>query len=138
MMKLYPYYFIATSCLFISFTSHANQVDIIAAELTLQKTNQWTISVTLKHSDTGWDHYADAWRIIDQKGKILGERVLHHPHEHEQPFTRSLSNISLPTPSKTPHNTLYIEAHDKQHGWSKQRLSIDLSKAVNGYLRIPR
>ena len=53
-------------------------------------------SVTLAHPDTGWDHFADAWRVELADGTVLGERVLVHPHEAEQPFTRSLSGVAIP------------------------------------------
>lgn len=56
----------------------------------------WRIDVTLAHPDTGWDHYADAWRIEAPDGTVLGQRDLAHPHVDEQPFTRSLSGVVLP------------------------------------------
>lgn len=56
----------------------------------------WDIEVTLKHPDTGWDHYADGWEILDESGTVIGTRVLHHPHVDEQPFTRSLGSVMLP------------------------------------------
>lgn len=56
----------------------------------------WTFDVTLRHPDTGWDHYADAWAVHAPDGTLLGLRVLLHPHETEQPFTRSLSGIAIP------------------------------------------
>ncbi len=51
---------------------------------------EWTVDVTLSHGDTGWDDYADGWRIEDASGAVLGTRELLHPHVTEQPFTRSL------------------------------------------------
>lgn len=45
--------------------------------------------VTVSHPDSGWDHYADVWRIYGPDGQLLAERILVHPHETEQPFTRS-------------------------------------------------
>ena len=39
--------------------------------------NSWRASVTLQHDDTGWDHYADAWRVVDSDGNVLGLRVLY-------------------------------------------------------------
>lgn len=51
--------------------------------------------VTLSQPDTGWDHYADGWRVELADGTVLGTRVLAHPHVTEQPFTRS-SNIEVP------------------------------------------
>jgi hypothetical protein len=32
--------------------------------------------------------------------------------------------------------SVYIAAHDKVHGWSANRLTVDLGKAVNRYLRV--
>ncbi len=48
-----------------------------------------SIHVTISHPDSGWDHYADVWRVYDPDGTQLAERILLHPHETEQPFTRS-------------------------------------------------
>lgn len=58
--------------------------------------NLWRFDVTLSHPDTGWEHYADGWRVLDIEGNELGTRVLAHPHEAEQPFTRALTGIALP------------------------------------------
>lgn len=57
------------------------------------------LQVTLSHSDTGWDHYANLWQVFDEAGNLLGERVLLHPHVNEQPFTRS-TKIDLPDGAK--------------------------------------
>lgn len=58
--------------------------------------NSWTISVTLSHPDSGWEHYADGWQVLAPDGTGLGFRLLAHPHVNEQPFTRSLSGVSIP------------------------------------------
>ncbi len=83
----------------------------------------WRFSVTLRHADTGWEHYANGWRVVDKDGKVLGVRVLYHPHVNEQPFTRS-HQIAVPATVKE----LYVEARDNKQGWSKNRVKIDLSK----------
>ncbi len=100
----------------------AGAVDVRHAEFTHQ-TNTWAVSTTLQHGDTGWQHYADAWRIVTETGKVLATRVLYHPHVNEQPFTRSLSNVKLPEGLQRVH----VEAHCTVHGWSKERLSVDLN-----------
>ena len=110
----------------------ANDVAILAADFTQSGNNQWSVSVTLKHGDTGWDHYADNWRVVDETGKVLGDRVLLHPHVNEQPFTRSLSGVAIPAEIKK----VFIEAHDKVHGWTKKRLPVDLGKASKGRLKV--
>ncbi|MCR9087192.1 MAG: hypothetical protein NXH97_10660 [Rhodobacteraceae bacterium] len=56
----------------------------------------WRFDVTILHPDTGWDHYADGWEVLAPDGTRLGFRELFHPHVEEQPFTRSLSGITIP------------------------------------------
>ncbi|MCX7566537.1 hypothetical protein OS189_09315 [Sulfitobacter sp. F26169L] len=82
----------------------------------------YTFSVTVLHSDKGWDDYADAWRIKDMDGNILGERDLAHPHVDEQPFTRSLSGVKIPAGV----DTVVIEVRDTATGWSPNTKTIKL------------
>ncbi len=113
-------------------TAHADEVKILAADFHSSGGNRWSLNVTLKHGDTGWDHYADNWRVVDGKGNLLGDRVLYHPHVEEQPFTRDLGGVNVPEGI----TTVYIEAHDKVHGWTPNRLKVDLTKATGGRLRV--
>ncbi len=69
--------------------------DVIEATITLDG-DAWTIAATVASDDTGWEKYADAWQVWSPDNEVLAERVLTHPHENEQPFTRSLSGIELP------------------------------------------
>ncbi|MEJ2142806.1 MAG: hypothetical protein P8Y24_10720 [Gammaproteobacteria bacterium] len=101
----------------------ANQAEIVDARLENQGAS-WTARVTIKHADTGWDHYADGWRIVDAKGNVLGHRTLYHPHENEQPFTRSLSGFTIPANLKE----VYVEAHDKVHGWNPKKFKVKLNR----------
>ena len=110
----------------------ADDVKILAADFQRSGNNQWSVNVTLTHADSGWDHYADDWRVVDADGNILGDRVLLHPHEDEQPFTRSVGGVTVPEGV----TIVYIEAHDMVHGWTPNRLTVDLSKANNGRLRV--
>ena len=89
--------------------AYAEAPQIKAVEL-----NGSTISVTLLHPDTGWDHYADGWEIFDMEGNSLGYRKLHHPHENEQPFTRSLGGITLPIGTQR----VQVRSHCSVTGWS--------------------
>ena len=109
-------------CLVTS-AAQAGEVSIKAVEFS-RGAADWTVNVTLEHADTGWKHYADGWRVVDGKGKVLGMRTLYHPHVDEQPFTRSLSGVVIPQKV----SKVIIEAHDKLHGWSKDRIVVDLSK----------
>lgn len=101
----------------------AGQVEVRYAKISIHG-DTLRASVTLKHADEGWKHYADAWRIVDEQGKQLGIRILYHPHVEEQPFTRSQSGISLPPGIRV----IYVEGRDTVHGWSKDRIRVDLDK----------
>lgn len=123
---------VLASVLFSS-TVMANNVEIVEVMIE-PAAHRWTFHVTLKHDDTGWDHYADGWRIVDANGNELGMRKLWHPHEHEQPFTRTLSNVLVPKDKKI----IFIEAHDKVHGWSKQRVKINMKEDKGSRYQIRR
>jgi hypothetical protein len=69
---------------------------VIEGAEAVQTGETWRVSVTLSHPDTGWDHYADGWEVRTPDGTVLGTRVLAHPHETEQPFTRSLGGLRVP------------------------------------------
>lgn len=82
----------------------------------------YTFDVTIKHTDMGWEDYADAFRIKDPTGNILGTRDLAHPHVDEQPFTRSLSGIKV----SDGVSEVVIEAHDTVLGWSAATKTVKL------------
>lgn len=103
-------------------TAQAGDVAIKHA-LFEQAGGSWRVAVTLQHADSGWDHYADGWRVVDEQGKVLGHRTLFHPHVNEQPFTRS-DSVRIPDGV----TRVFVEAHDKVHGWSPQRLAVDLDQ----------
>ncbi|WP_305967865.1 MULTISPECIES: hypothetical protein [unclassified Mameliella] len=81
-----------------------------------QGNGTWRFSVTLSHPDTGWDHYADGWRVELPDGTVLGTRELLHPHVNEQPFTRSQSGIVIPEGT----SQVMIRAKCSVDGWSAE------------------
>ncbi len=111
----------------------AGSVEIVAAVFT-HSGKSWRVSTTLRHADTGWEHYADAWRVVTADGRVLATRVLYHPHEHEQPFTRSLEDVHIPADT----HVVYVEAHCKVHGWSRQRLQVDLRQRRGTRFQVQR
>nr|WP_321250439.1 hypothetical protein [uncultured Ruegeria sp.] len=82
----------------------------------------WRFDVTIRHPDTGWDHYADGWRILNMNGEEIGIRVLHHPHETEQPFTRSLSGITIPAGT----SQVQVQARCSVDGWNAETTIVQL------------
>ena len=102
--------------------ARAEAPQIRAAEATQSRAG-WTVSVTLAHPDTGWDHYADGWEVLAPDGSTrLGLRELLHPHETEQPFTRSLSGVAIP--AGTDH--VLIRARCNVDGWGAALFRLDL------------
>lgn len=83
----------------------------------------WRFDVTIRHPDTGWDHYADGWRVLDMDGNELGMRVLHHPHESEQPFTRSLGGVTIPDGI----TQVQIQARCSVDGWDTETTLVQLN-----------
>lgn len=123
MTRLHALVLICTLSIIGISNASANEVEIVQVELE-PSAHRWTFHVTLKHQDKGWDHYADSFRIVDEKGNQLGFRKLWHPHVDEQPFTGDLADVLIPKGI----SVFYVEAHDLKHGWSKQRVKIDLRK----------
>lgn len=83
----------------------------------------WRFDVTVSSADTGWDKYADLWGVRAPDGSILGERVLTHPHENEQPFTRSLDGFAI----SDEITTVEVAARDSVEGFCGETVIIDLS-----------
>lgn len=75
--------------------------------------NDGRFDVTLSHGDTGWEDYADGWRVELADGTVLGTRILTHPHVEEQPFTRS-DRITVPGGV----GEVFIRASDNVGGWA--------------------
>ncbi|WP_170461218.1 hypothetical protein [Ruegeria arenilitoris] len=82
----------------------------------------WRFDVTIRHPDTGWDHYADGWRVLAMDGTELGMRVLHHPHETEQPFTRSLGGVAIPEGA----SQVQVQARCSVDGWNADTTLVTL------------
>ena len=99
---------------------NADEVRIVDARV--QCSSTCTFTVTLEHGDEGWDHYANLWEVVSLDDQLLGARVLHHPHENEQPFTRSLSGVPIPEGTRQ----VKIRARDSVHGYSEREVIIDI------------
>ena len=115
-------YFSALCAALLSAPVWAGEVEVVAADAQRQSDGKWRFSVTLLHDDEGWDHYANRWDVVGPDGTVYGERILAHPHENEQPFTRSLSGVAIPDGV----TTVTIRGNDSVHGLGGKELVIDL------------
>ncbi len=102
----------------------AGEADVEAVEAVRQSDGTWRFNVTVRHADEGWSHYADRWEVVAADGRVLGTRVLLHPHEAEQPFTRSLGGVVIPDSEKT----VTVRAHDSVHRLGGAEVAVDLER----------
>lgn len=109
-------------CLLLLATSVVSAGDVKILEVKVECPSSCTFSVTLEHEDEGWHHYANQWDVVTLDGKLLKSRVLYHPHENEQPFTRSLSGVSIAPDIKQ----VKVRARDSKHGYSSTEVLVDL------------
>lgn len=100
----------------------AGEADVVNAEARKGADGSYRFDVTVRHADTGWDHYADRWEVLAPDGTVLGTRTLLHPHVEEQPFTRSLSGVKIPEGVAE----VTIRAHDSVDGFGGKTLTLRL------------
>lgn len=90
----------------------AGEADVLEVRVSRTGDDTFSFAVTVRHADTGWDHYADRWEVVAPDGTVFGARILLHPHVGEQPFTRSQSGIRIPAQI----DSVIVRAHDSVHG----------------------
>ena len=100
----------------------AGEADIVGVEAVRVGDVTYSFEVTVRHADQGWEHYADRWEILALDGRKLGTRVLLHPHDDEQPFTRGLSRVHIPMSIKE----VVLRAHDSSHGYGGKEFKLTL------------
>jgi hypothetical protein len=103
--------------------------DVEAVRAVLGTAGTWTFYVTVRHPDTGWEDYADGWDVVLPDGTVIKPdpdspftRLLTHPHENEQPFTRSQSGIVIPDDV----TEVRVRAHDRVDGFGGREVVVDL------------
>jgi hypothetical protein len=114
--------FILLSFAFSGVQLFAGEADVTNVAVIKFGKSNYSFKVTIYHDDTGWDHYADKFEVIDENGTILGTRVLQHPYVNQKPFTRTLNNVSIPKEVKK----VTIRAHDSVHEYGGKTMTVDL------------
>jgi hypothetical protein len=108
----------------------AGNADVLFVRAVRAADGTWTFTVTVQHPDTGWDDYADGWDVVTPDGTVLKTspddqftRPLLHPHEEEQPFTRSQSGIVIPEGV----TQVRVRAHDIVDGYGGREVVVDIT-----------
>lgn len=102
-------------------TSEQQFPDVIDATAT-DANGSWTFNVTVSSPYDTPERYADGWRILGPDGTEFGFRLLTHGHASEQPFTRSLSNVSIPDDV----GVVTIEGRDQANGFGGETFELQL------------
>ena len=104
-------------------TSLAGPADVISASADCSS-SICAFVVTVRHDDEGWSHYVNAWEVLTPAGAVLATRILHHPHVGEQPFTRELRDVKVPSAL----TSVRIRARDSVHGIGGREVVVPLGK----------
>lgn len=102
----------------------AGQADVLRVDIRPAAEGRFDIDVTLRHADTGWDHFANRWEVVGPDGRVIATRVLAHPHEHEQPFTRSLTGVRIPA----EFTWVRVRGHDLVHGFGGREVTLSVPR----------
>ncbi len=102
----------------------AGPAEVVAAEVHCGEGASCSFRATVRHADSGWDHYADRWEVVAPDGRVLATRVLRHPHVREQPFTRALRDVALDASIER----VRIRAHDSVHGYGGQEQVVEIPR----------
>jgi hypothetical protein len=113
---------IAAFLLLAAAAAQAGEADVVGVKAIRQADGNWRFDVAVRHADAGWKHYADRWDLTTPDGAVRASRTLLHPHEDEQPFTRSLGNVRVPAGI----TRVIIRAHDKVHGLGGKTFEVAL------------
>lgn len=108
----------------VTWPAAAGEADVVAAEARQVSAGVWRFDVTVKHADEGWNHYANRFEVVGPDGLALGVRTLLHPHETEQPFTRSLGGVEIHDSVKS----VIIRAGDSVHELGGKELELKLTR----------
>lgn len=109
-----------------------NYAQVTFVEARQSANGSWCFNTAVRHNDEGWNHYADEWIVVDPQGNQLASRVLAHPHEQEQPFTRSQCGIDIPENS----STVSVKAKCNLHGFGGQEVLVNLSVPAGDNFRV--
>jgi len=96
--------------------------DVVDVTVRSTGDNRFTFQVTMSSPYDTPRRYADAFRVMTPEDRTLGVRELLHDHASEQPFTRSLTGVTIPAGI----SRVIIQGRDRQYGYGGATISVDL------------
>lgn len=96
--------------------------DVVAAKVRAAGPDRFDFDVTVSSPYDTPKRYADAFRVTTIEGRVLGERILLHDHATEQPFTRDLYGVAIPSGIRS----VRVQARDMKHGYGGRTVDVAL------------
>lgn len=94
-------------------TSDTLYPDVVKVEISGNR-DTLSFAVTMTSPYDSPERYADGMRVRSVDGKtVYGERTLTHDHASEQPFTRSVDGVTIPSGV----SEVVVEGRDQVSGW---------------------
>lgn len=96
--------------------------DVLAAKVQARASDRFDFDVTISSPYDTPQRYADAFRVLGEDVHVYGERTLFHDHAGEQPFTRDLYGVQIPSGIRT----VIVEGRDKTFGYGGKSVEVIL------------
>jgi len=106
-----------------SFDSSLEFAQVTKVLATQDADGTWCFGTTVRHNDQGWNHFANGWEVVDLDGKQLAFRQLGHPHDNEQPFTRSQCGINI----SANVTSVIVRASCNNHGYGGKPVIVNFN-----------
>lgn len=119
---LVPATLMATAVVPPSGAAEQRYPDVVNVKVLARAPDRFDFDVTVSSPYDTPQRYADAFRVTGKEGKIYGERILLHDHADEQPFTRDLYGVTIPTGVKS----VTVQARDKKFGYGGKTVEVSL------------
>ncbi len=96
--------------------------DVVSVKVQARGQNRFDFDVTISSPYDTPQRYADAFRVMSADGQPYGERKLLHDHASEQPFTRELYGVPIPSGIRT----VVVQARDQKNGYGGKTVNVVL------------
>ncbi len=122
LLSMFTSYVFASNSDTKTYSTSLDFAQVTHVEAIQRSSGSWCFDTSVRHNDQGWDHYADRWEVLDIEGNELGYRKLGHPHDNEQPFTRSRCQIKIPSEI----SKVIVRAKCNKHGFGGKEFVVTL------------
>jgi len=96
--------------------------DVVSVKVQMRARDTFDFDVTVSSPYDTPERYADGIRVLGRDNEVLGERKLFHDHADEQPFTRDLYGVKIPSSLRV----VVVQARDQKYGYGGRSVQVTL------------